>query len=103
MDCQTIPPADMMSAWTVTDTVTISDLPQDQAVQLGVEGCTFTGLDADMVPVAVSYEPDGPVTQNRVWAIDESTGLLTEPAIDPRGRARPNTTESRSQSGDSAD
>jgi hypothetical protein len=78
----TVATSDVMPAWTVTDAVTISDLPRSQAVQLGVEGCTFTGLDADMVPVAVSYEPDGPVTPNRVWAIDESTGLLTEPAID---------------------
>ena len=73
----------VMPTWEIVDAVAITDLPPSKAVQLGVGGCTFASLDADMVPIAVSYEPDGPVTPNKVWAIDESTGLLTELAIDP--------------------
>ena len=75
--------SDVMPAWTVTDALAISDLPRSMTVGLSVEGCTFTGLASDLVPIAVSYEPDGPVTPIEVWAIDESTGLLTELAIDP--------------------
>jgi hypothetical protein len=71
-----------MPLWVVADAFAISDLPRSMAVGLGVEGCTFAGLATDLVPIAMSYEA-GAVIPNRVWAIDESTGLLTELAIDP--------------------
>lgn len=72
----------MMPTWIVADALTISDLPRSLAVGLGVEGCTLTGIASDLVPIAVS-SASGVLTPNQVWAIDDSTGRLTAPEIDP--------------------